>query len=105
MDRINQSEGVIDWRIGQYSVTEIENVTGTAAGLIEDRLRTIANFGNLRKQRNRIEIALHRNVVTEPRPCLCEIDAPVEADHIATSLAHQLEQISRDGSEMDHRHP
>src|ERR1022692_3354091 len=100
MDRINQCHRVIDRRVGEDSVTEIKDVTRTAGSLIEDGLRAIADFGDLSEQRDRIEIALHRNIVTETRPRLREIDAPVEADHIAASLAHQLEQIAGDGSEM-----
>ncbi len=39
----------------------------------------------------------------EPPPRLAEVDAPVEADHVAAGLAHQLEERAGAGPEVDDR--
>src|ERR1700685_4171793 len=79
-------------------------MTGASAGAVEDRAGALANLGDSGEQRDRIEIALNRNVLTEPLPSFGEIDAPVETDDIAARLAHEFEQIAGDRTEMDHRH-
>ena len=103
MNGINQGDNVIDRSLGQNSVAEIEDMTGASAGAVEDRARALANFGDSGEQRNRVEIALNRNVLTEPLPRFREIDAPVETDNVAARLAHEFEQIAGDRTEMDHR--
>ena len=85
-------------------MAEIENVSGTSARLIENRARAGADFGNVGEQRDRIEIALHRDAVVQPRPRVGEIDAPIEAQHVPARLAHQLEQIAGHGPEVDNGH-
>ena len=63
MNRVDQRDRVIDRCLRKNSVPEIENVAGTSARLIENRASASADFGNVGKQRNRIEIALHRDAV------------------------------------------
>src|ERR1035437_5710539 len=104
VNRIDERDYVIDRRIRKYSVAEIEDMSGASARLIENRAGACPEFGNVREQRDRIEIALHRHAVIEPRPRVGEIDAPIQADNVAARLAHQLEQVSRHGPEMDYGH-
>src|SRR5208282_4020314 len=104
VNRIDQRDYVIDRRLWKYSVAEIEDMSGASARLIENRAGACADFGNVREQRDRIEIALHRHAVIEPRPRVGEIDAPIEPQNVAARLAHQLEQVPRHGPEMNDRH-
>src|SRR5208282_2280116 len=78
VNRIDERDYVIDRRIRKYAVAEIEDMSGAPARLIENRAGACADFGNVREQRDRIQIALYRHAVIEPRPRVGEIDAPIE---------------------------
>src|ERR1700738_3179622 len=95
---------MIDRRLRQNTVAEIEDMAGPSAGAVENQSCAPPNFGDLSEQRNRIEIALNRDAIAEPRPRLRKIDAPVEADNVAAGFTHEFEQVSSDGAEMDYRH-
>src|ERR1051325_11544442 len=84
-------------------MSEIEDVSRLPTCLIEDSLRLRAQHIRFRKQRHRIEISHYRYVMTDTLPAFVESDAPVESNHIAAGFAHQLQQRSRAGAEMNHR--
>src|SRR5829696_2733736 len=75
----------------------------TPAGLIKDPLCLLSQHLLLCKQHNRIEIAHHCDLVTHALPAFVQSHAPVESNHIATSLAHQLQQRCCPRAEVDHR--
>src|SRR5260370_12540920 len=104
MHGIDECNHVIDWSLGKDSVSEVENVTGAAGGLIENRASARSDFANVGEQRDWIEVALHRDIMMEPRPRVGEIDAPIQPDHVAACFAHQLEQVSGHGAEVNNRH-
>src|SRR5208282_4427029 len=104
VDRIDQRYHVIDRSLGQNAVAEIEDVARAPAGLVQNRLRARANLAHVGEQHDRVEISLYRDAVTETRPRLAQVHAPVKPDHVAARLAHQLEQVAGYGSEVNHRH-
>ena len=55
---------MVDRGFGENAVTKIEDMSGTAVGLIQDGARATANLGGIGKQRDGIEISLNCNVVT-----------------------------------------
>ena len=78
---------VIDRRFRQDAVAEIENMSGTAAGAAQDFRHAAFDFFRRSEQRDRIEVALHGDVVADRGPAVVEIDAPVQADDIAAGGA------------------
>ena len=74
-----------------------------AGGAVEDVLHALADVRGLREQDGRIEVALHGDVVAHGRPARVQIDAPVEADHVAAGGAHRGQERRRAGAEVDDR--
>src|SRR2546428_673119 len=81
---------------------EVKDVAVVAAGAVQNPRGAIANLIERTEQRYRIEIALHPDVVADALPAGGQVDAPIEPDHVATGLAHQLQQAGCGGPEVDH---
>ena len=76
-------------------------MAGSLGGLIEDAAHAPFEFVTRREQRHRIEIALHGAIKSDRFPTPIEIDAPIEADHIAARFFHQWKQRGCVRAEMD----
>src|SRR4029079_7275285 len=68
MHHLDQRDHVLDRRLRQDPVTKIKDVSRPATGLIQNPLRLFAQRILFRKQRDRIEIPHHRDVVTDSSP-------------------------------------
>src|SRR5438094_857122 len=82
---------VIDRRLWQDAVPEVEEVAGPPRRLPEDGRGVRPDLADRAEKYRRVEVALDRDVVTEPRPGRVQIDAPVEANHVPARRAHRLE--------------
>ncbi len=71
-------------------MAEIENMAGPAGGAAENLCHATFDVFRRREQRDRIEVALHGDVVTDSGPAFVEIDAPVETDHVAAGGANMF---------------
>src|SRR6266446_4379360 len=89
VDHVDERLHVIDGRVGQDAVAEVEDVARAAAGAAQDVGNPLADVRGLRHQHDGIEVALHRDVVTDGGPRGVELDPPVQADHAAARLAHE----------------
>src|SRR5438093_13747235 len=69
---------VLDGRVLVDAVTEVEDVTGPTARGVQHGFRPHPYIWGRRQQHGRIEIPLHRDVVTDACPSRGEIHAPVE---------------------------
>ena len=91
MHRVDHSDDVIDWSFGQDTVAEIENVPWPTGGAPENFADATFDFFGRREQRDRIEITLHRDIMSDGAPAFIQIYPPVEPDHIATRSANVLQ--------------
>ena len=78
-------------RVLQDAVADVENVTRASFGPAQHVMDTFLHFGDGRKQGDGIKVALYGSIMTDSLPALVKRDSPIEADHIAASLAHQWE--------------
>src|SRR5205814_9815047 len=56
------------------------------------------------EQYSRIEIALHSRAVADVHPSLVDIDAPIDAHHIAARCVQFAEESRTAGSKVNDRH-
>src|ERR1700739_4427722 len=77
---VDQRAHVIDRRFGQDAVAEVEDMAGAAGRPVENQADAPANLGDTSEERDRIEVALHANPISNARPRLAKVDAPVEPD-------------------------
>ena len=87
MHGVDHGDHMIDRRFRQDAVAEIENMSGTAAGAAQDFRHSAFDFFRRGEQRDRVEVALHGDIVADGGPAFVEIDTPVEADDIAAGGA------------------
>ena len=86
-------------------MAQIEDVAGPAGRAIEDGLHAAADVRGLRQEHHRVEVPLHRDVVAHGRPRGVEIDAPVQADHVAARRPHVRQERRGAGAEVDDGRP
>ncbi len=84
--RVNQSQHVVYGSFGEYSVAEIEDVTGPTCRLLQKAQGPGLDRGRIGKQEQRIEIPLNAFVKADPRPSLPQIHSPVYTDDITARL-------------------
>ena len=99
----NRSE-MLDRRVGQHAVAQVEHVSGPAAGAGEDVASLPLHRIPGTEQDRGIQVPLDRAVVTDRRPGLVERDAVVDAEGVAPRVPHQLQQVPRPHPEVDRRH-
>ena len=87
---------------GQDAVSEVEHVAGASAGPAQHVDGAPQHAFGGAEQRRRVEVALDGAVGADEVPSLVEGYAPVEADHVASRLAHRGKQGRGAGAEMHH---
>ena len=76
---------------------------GPRAGALQQLMHAHAQLGKRSEQHRRIQIALHRRPVADVHPGLVDVDAPVDAHHVAAGGVQLAEKARRAGAEVDHR--
>src|SRR5215467_2381275 len=71
------------------AVAEVEDVAGTGAGLLEHRIDVAAQLERRRKERGRVEVALHGLAGAEQLAHLRQPRAPVDADDVDVEVDHR----------------
>src|SRR4051794_24533178 len=94
-DRLDRADG----RLGEDAVTEVEDVTGLAADLLEHARGVLLGEIARSEQHGGIEVALNRLVRADLRPALLDRRAPVEADDGPARFALRFEEVIRAGAE------
>src|SRR5829696_6774710 len=103
MDVVDQALDLIDRRAREQSVAEIENKAGLFRRLVKHLLRARFERGPGRQERDRVEIALHRDPGAEQLAGFAEIDAPIDTDDVRARRAHQREQSAGIDAEENDR--
>ena len=83
---------VLNGRMLQDPVSEIEDMTGSAVGPTQNIEHAGLELREGRKEGDGIEIPLNSDVLPEQGPTIIERDAPVQADHITARLFHQRQK-------------
>src|SRR5829696_5428061 len=87
---LGQSDGAVEWRAGQEPVPEVEDVTGASPRALEDVERLRVDHVVRGEQRDRVEVALDRQMMPDTSPSLVEGHAPVEANDCGAVRPHVL---------------
>jgi hypothetical protein len=90
MHHLNQSHDMFHRRLRQNPVSQIKYMAGSAGSSTKHPLSLPPQRVQRCKQRDRIKIALHGSVETNPGPSHIEINPPVYPNHITTRLSQQL---------------
>ena len=80
MHRIDQRDRIIDRRLLQNAVAEVEDVAGAAGGLVEDFGGAAADFGVVGKRTPGSRLPCTARSWPIVLPGVVEADAPVDAD-------------------------
>ena len=84
-------------------MAQVKNVPAPAPHRIEHAPRLSLDFFKRREQRNRVQIALHADLVAQAIPRDIEIHAPIDADDIAPGFFQQFENPRGAGAKVDQR--
>ena len=84
-------------------MAQIEDVPRTGTGAAQQVMNARAQLRQRRKQYRRIEVALDRRTVADLAPCLVNVDAPIDAQHVAAGRVQLFEEAARPGAEVDQR--
>ena len=103
MDKVDQFPHVLHRGARQNPVAQVKNVPAPAPHGIEHAPRLSLDFFKRREQRNRVQIALHADLVAQAIPRDIEIDAPIDADDIAPGFFQQFENPRGAGAKVDQR--
>jgi hypothetical protein len=82
---------VLDRRLRQDTMAEVENMAKAVPGSLYDVIHTVLDLGQWREQGHRIKIPLNADVIPEAAPGIIKGHAPIHADHVSTRLPHGLE--------------
>ena len=85
-------------------MSQVEDVPRPSRSLRQHLLDAHLQNRLRRKQRNRIQIALHRAAIPHRPPPLIQRSPPVEPNHIRARLPHRRQQTRRLDTKVDHRH-
>src|SRR5580704_15358541 len=93
---------IFDWSIRDDAVAEVEDVSGAPPGLIEDLVDSPADQLRRSEEGDRVQVTLYRAGVVEASPCPVKRGAPVETEHVGSSVVHRGEQARGVDAEVDH---
>src|SRR5919204_618968 len=105
VDQLNKPLEVLDRRVGEDPVAQVEDVPGTSSRSPEDVPRPLSDDRPPRQRRGRIEGPPDRPVVADRLPRLVQREPVVDPDRVAPRLPHQVEQMRGPPPEMDRRDP
>src|SRR5579864_3935674 len=104
MNCVDENLQILDGRVGQNAVTQVEDVTVSAGSAAKHAARPLANNVRGAEQHSRVEVPLNAQSETDAAPSLVERHAPVEGHDVRPRLRYGLEQACGIGAEMDARH-
>src|SRR5437588_12989060 len=82
VDSLDQQLQVLQGRLRQHAVAEVEDVAGTAAGPPEDVLSALADELGGSQQDGRVEVALHAASVADAFPAAVQRHPPVQGAQV-----------------------
>ena len=105
MHQIDRGGHVFHRCIGKNPVSEIENVIGTPPCALKDIFDATLYLMLRCKEDHGIEIALDRHVMSDGRPRVIYLNAPIYTKHIRTGIVPERQEHSRAGSKVNQRNP
>src|SRR6267378_4331644 len=92
LTRLNKEMSVLEWRILQDAVAEVEDVA-VASQRIDGGQRHVANSFGRGKQNRRVDIALESDFRAKRLANVSQVHAPIDAKHIRARASHGGEQM------------
>src|SRR6202011_4339906 len=87
--KASQTLHVLDRRLRQNAMAEIENVSRPSAGTPQNFVRARLQFFPAGEEQNRIQIALHGAAKFQAAPAIVKRNAPVEPNHLRSGFLHR----------------
>ena len=85
MNHLDDGFYVIDGSLGENAVAEIEDMAGSARGLVEHGLHPALDLAAGSEEDGGVEVPLDSPVATYFFPAVGEVDPPVEANDVAAA--------------------
>ena len=101
VDNLDQGSDMIDGRMRQNAVSQVEDMAWASAGLPQDSAGLTLDLLERGEEDDGIEVPLHGDAVAKPCPSLVQLDAPIQADHRAPRIPLEVQQRARIGPEVD----
>src|SRR5262249_51022971 len=93
---------MVDRSMRQNPVSQVEDVAGTAAGLLQDPPSLSLDRGDGAEENSRSKFPLYCTSCPRSPPRAAQIDTPAQADHCPASLALKFQERGGLGPKMDH---
>src|SRR5437899_3089333 len=81
---VHQELQVLERRLRQHSMAEVEDVAAASAGPPENLAGSLLDHLTRRQQDRRVEVALDSAPDADPPPALVEGHPPIQADQVGT---------------------
>ena len=91
MYHFDDSFDMLNWRVLQNSMPQIEDMPGPSLRPRHYFMHMNTQLCKRRKQRNGIQVALHRRVFAQQAPALIQRDTPIQTDDVATGPLHRFQ--------------
>src|ERR1700687_4286181 len=101
LHKTSQVLHVLDGRLRQDSMAEVEDMTGPLTRTAQDIFRARLQFLPAGEEQHRIQVTLHRTTVFQAAPALVEWDAPIESDYFGSRFFHRRQKGRAVGSEIN----
>src|SRR5579862_8311057 len=99
-----QALHVLNRRLRQDAMAEIENMPRASGSTAKNIFRTRLYFFPVSEEKHWIEIALHRALVIEASPAFIEWNAPVESNNVGSRFAHRWQKRGAIGAKVNNGH-
>ena len=87
-----------------HTMSQIENVAGAFRGLVQNILRSAADFASVAQQHARIQVTLDSPVMADCIPGLIQAYPPVDSDHRTAAFSQQRQQRRIACGKVNERH-
>ena len=92
VDDVDQRDCIINRRLRMNPMAEIKDVAGAAGGLIENFFDAAADFGALGQQYGRLQIPLHRSIISNSPPGNVQSNSPIDSNDRPARFRQQWNQ-------------
>src|SRR5271165_1641656 len=95
---------MIDRRLRENSMAQVEDVSGAPGRLLEDPPHLTLDLGEWCEEDDGVQVPLNGDLWSQAVPALPQVDPPIESDHRPSGIALQFQERTSVGAEVDGRH-
>ena len=86
-------------------MTQVKDMSGSATGTLKNFRNPAPDLARRSKERNRIQVPLYPDIVSDTLPPLVEAYPPIQTDDIAACSPYKFKESGSPGAEVDHGSP